>query len=343
MHAQRPPSRMPRLEILEDRLTPSGPGGNNPGVLPPQSNPFGATYGEWAARWWQWAYKQPVDTNPLFDETGARIANGQSGKVWFLAGVINVSGSAVRTGTVPAGKALFFPILNFEADNLAPPMDPPLNEAGLRALAKANIDGATDLRAEVDGRSITNLPAYRVQSPVFSITFPNNNIFQFFGFNVPAGTYSMPDGFVDDGYYLMLSPLSAGHHDIHFHGSVPDFGFTLDITYHLNVVGGNSSLAAAGLAGNASRPAAPASARGPAVDLSAASASFLVGSSAKGGASVAEAAPSRHGSAAAAQTTVAAPPHPATSILVGGPTARPRPSQAAGPLLFYDLRVGLNV
>src|SRR5262245_50717964 len=137
MHAPRPTSRRPRLEVLEDRLTLSGPGANNPGVLPPQSHPFGATYGEWAARWWQWAYKQPVDTNPLFDETGARIANGQSGKVWFLAGVINVSGSAERTGTIPAGKALFFPILNFEADNLAPPLDPPLDESGLRAQAKA--------------------------------------------------------------------------------------------------------------------------------------------------------------------------------------------------------------
>jgi hypothetical protein len=119
----------------------SGPGASNPGVLPPQSHPFGATYGEWAARWWQWAYKQPVDTNPLFQTGQVDLSQGQSGKVWFLGGVFNTSGTADRTGTVPAGKALFFPILNFEADNLAPPIKPPLDVAGLRALAAASVPG----------------------------------------------------------------------------------------------------------------------------------------------------------------------------------------------------------
>ena len=36
-----------RLEELESRLVMSASAGNNPGVLPPQSHPFGATYGEW--------------------------------------------------------------------------------------------------------------------------------------------------------------------------------------------------------------------------------------------------------------------------------------------------------
>jgi hypothetical protein len=178
-----------------------------------------------------------VDSNPLFDETGAAIANAQSGHVWFLAGVINVSGTAVRSGTIPTGKALFFPIINFEADNLCPPIVPPLDVAGLRALASASIAGAT-LEADVDGRVIQNPQQYHETSPVFSVTFPNNNVFQFFGCNVPAGTYSLPDGFVDEGYYLMLAPLSAGQHTIHFHGTVPSANFILDITYHLTVVGG---------------------------------------------------------------------------------------------------------
>jgi hypothetical protein len=161
-------SYRPYLEELETRLTMSG----NPGVFSPHSHPFGASYSQWAARWWQWAYSLPVPVNPLFDETGAQIASGQSGKVWFLAGVINVSGTAVRTGTIPAGKALLFPILNFEADNLCPPINPPLDVAGLRALAKSNIDlidPNTGLEADVDGRQIHNLKDFREQSPVFSV------------------------------------------------------------------------------------------------------------------------------------------------------------------------------
>src|SRR5258706_8430346 len=88
--------------------------GANPGVAPPQSNPYGASYGEWGSRWWQWAYSLPVSQNPLFDETGAFAANGQPYKqVFFLAGVYNSTGQAERTITVPAGTALFLPVVNY--------------------------------------------------------------------------------------------------------------------------------------------------------------------------------------------------------------------------------------
>jgi hypothetical protein len=58
----------------------------NPGVLRPQSHPFGRTYGEWSNAWWQWALSistTPDNNNPLLDPTGASCGNGQSGPVWF--------------------------------------------------------------------------------------------------------------------------------------------------------------------------------------------------------------------------------------------------------------------
>jgi hypothetical protein len=66
----------------------SKPVGNlgNPGVIPPQSKAHGMTYGEWSAKWWQWAYSLPVDQNPFFDtvvppndEGCTNGANGQLG------------------------------------------------------------------------------------------------------------------------------------------------------------------------------------------------------------------------------------------------------------------------
>ena len=36
----------------------------NPGILPPQANACGASYPEWAAKWWQWAVSFPVGSNP---------------------------------------------------------------------------------------------------------------------------------------------------------------------------------------------------------------------------------------------------------------------------------------
>src|SRR5262245_48651414 len=100
----------PQLEALADRLPPS-----SATIRPPQSNRFGQTYGEWSAAWWQWASSISVDHNPILDQTGADAAVGQAGHVWFLAG--NAGGTTERTVTVPAGTALFFPIVTFDAFN----------------------------------------------------------------------------------------------------------------------------------------------------------------------------------------------------------------------------------
>src|SRR4051812_21267521 len=76
----------------------------------PNAHPYGQSYGQWAADWWQWALAQPAATNPLLDATGARCANDQHGRVWFLAGT--TGGDANRTCTVPRGTAILIPVLN---------------------------------------------------------------------------------------------------------------------------------------------------------------------------------------------------------------------------------------
>ena len=98
----------------------------NPGVIPPNAKAYSMTYGEWSAKWWQWALSLPVGQNPFFDQGGdcSHGANGQVGPVWFLTGVINVSGMAERDCTVPVGKALLFPLINTECSTLDPPPVP---------------------------------------------------------------------------------------------------------------------------------------------------------------------------------------------------------------------------
>src|SRR5262245_3779309 len=49
----------------------------NPSVSPPQSNFRGLSYGEWSARFFQWAYSLPVTHHPLFDT--ADCSTGQTG------------------------------------------------------------------------------------------------------------------------------------------------------------------------------------------------------------------------------------------------------------------------
>jgi hypothetical protein len=195
----------------------------NPGVLPPNARPHGMTYGEWGARWWQWALAAPVPDNPLLDPTGEDCAVGQSGKVWFLAGTLG-SGTVVRECTVPVGTALFFPVLN--AAFIA--TEPFETEAFVHEQVKARVDtfDVSLLAVEVDGRSLQNLGAYRAHSPTFEITLPENNLF-----GAPAGTYGPAAA---DGYWVMLHPLPPGQHTIHIHGVFPNGG-VLDVTYHLLV------------------------------------------------------------------------------------------------------------
>jgi hypothetical protein len=209
----------------------------NAAVLPASAKPYGKTYGEWSAAWWRWALAIPADSNPITDQTGEDAAIGQSGSVWFLAG--NVGGVTARTVTVPAGKALFIPILNtiylgFPCDDRNLPgceIDQALEQAndvaGLLSFITPSMDGAT-LACEIDGAAVQNLTAGRVDSSaIYSVTLGADNVFGY-----PAGPYHPC---VDTGYYLMLAPLSAGSHTIHFAAANADNSFSLNVTYHMTV------------------------------------------------------------------------------------------------------------
>lgn len=201
----------------------------NPGVLPPNAKPFGKTYGEWNDAWVQWVMGISADRNPLLDDTGANCAEGQTGQVWFLAGALG--GQFTRSCNIPAGKPLFFPILNVWCDSSPAPH---ASYQELQACAGPQNDATHVMSVEVDGRSITNLHDYWSFTPPpnpFVETLPENNLYQYLGFPIPAGDY---DAYAE-GYYLMLAPLSRGVHVIHFHGEATDSGFVLDITYNLNI------------------------------------------------------------------------------------------------------------
>jgi hypothetical protein len=182
----------------------------DPLVFPPTSRPYGMTYEQWSARWWQWALATPRPTNPLLDTTGANCGVGQSGPVWFLAGTWG-SGSVARSCTVPAGKALFFPVMSA----VYVQETPDVSYEGQLAFAKAAMKGARGAAA-IDATQMQNLEQeYRFSSPSFSIQLPDDSLFN--GPSVvPAGTYEPAAAY---GIYLMVAPLSSGAHAINFQGS----------------------------------------------------------------------------------------------------------------------------
>lgn len=210
------------LALLTSLTSASAAGRNpNPGILPPNATPYGKTYGEWGAAWWQWALSMPTDRSALTDLTGEFFGENQSGPVWFRGTFAN---NRERTSTMPAGKALFMPVFNliygagvYDCDPTVPGV--PCDIPTLQAAAARNTEAATILEVTIDGVPVQNVTDYRAASPEpFTVTYPDNSVV-----GVPAGTYS-PN--VTDGYWLMIAPLSRGEHTIQVHVLAPntDFG-----------------------------------------------------------------------------------------------------------------------
>ena len=68
------------LVAAPDRATGAPPGGVT--IVDPDQKFFGRTYDDLAGDWWNWAAQGPIETFPLFDETGEFCDVGQSGKFW---------------------------------------------------------------------------------------------------------------------------------------------------------------------------------------------------------------------------------------------------------------------
>jgi hypothetical protein len=205
------------------------------GVFPPDSKPYGLTYGEWTAKWWQWAFSMPEPLNPLVDDTGRNCANNQTGPVWFLAGT--GGGAVTRECTIPSDKGILLPIINIACDSATEPaLD---TEEELRSCAKADQDLVIAKQITVDGVNIGNLDSYRFQSPLFSLTFPESNI---------AGVPPQTAQAISDGFWILLEPLPPGSHEIHFKAALGDptavgiTNFALDVRYLLTLVEGQTEV-----------------------------------------------------------------------------------------------------
>jgi hypothetical protein len=171
----------------------------------------------------------PDDKNhPFNDATGVNCARNQAGPVWFLVGS---SGHAVRSCTIPHGKAILFPTINNECSTAE---DPTLKtESDLRNCAVSNASYFKNFEVTIDGTPLKGIEKYNVVSQVSNVTFPSDHPM----FTAHPG----PSQSVSAGNWVLLGPLSPGTHEIHFKGQSIDFtgvathNFAQDGTYHLLV------------------------------------------------------------------------------------------------------------
>jgi hypothetical protein len=188
-----------------------------PQLLPKEKPVAGRSQEDWSILWWQWAQSFDRDESPVADRTGEHCAAKQSGEVWFLAGTYGTR-RTIRTCRVPAGKYLFFPLINYV---VYPTSDGQPTCASVTRDAAEMTDNPAALVLEVDGQRFEGLLSHRlVPRQCFDM-----------GAKAEPPYSAFPSA--ANGYYVMLRPLTSGTHTLNFGGALQSMQQA--VTYTLEV------------------------------------------------------------------------------------------------------------
>jgi len=183
-------------------------------VLVPLGTPVAdRTQEMWSARWWMWAASFD-GASPIQDTTGDLCGMRQMGEVFFLAGTYE-SRPVHRTCKVPAGKHLFFPLVNY----VVTPNGGISRCEEITAQARAMTDEPARMFLELDGKPLPDMKRQRIATSEC--------------FNVAAFSGGPKMMSASNGYWAMLKPLPAGKHTLHLGGALPSL--RQDVTYTLLV------------------------------------------------------------------------------------------------------------
>ena len=191
-------------------------------LLPPNASVAGHSQSDLSRIWWQWAGSFQSEDSPVFDRSGAKCGLKQSGRVWFLAGTYG-SRRVQRTCTVPRGRYLFFPLINYivmPCSGDAPCETRPPCDMVIETARDAT-DGPSLLILEIDGKRYSGLEQHRQATA---------GCFDPAALTPTAGA-AFPSA--SNGYYVLLAPLSPGAHVVNFGGILPSLSQA--VTYQLTV------------------------------------------------------------------------------------------------------------
>lgn len=217
-------------------ISPARGDSTRPLIAPINSVPAGQTYGRWAAAWWEWVLEIPAAENPNLDLTGQNCAQRQVDVVWFLGGSFGPD-PVVRTCTIPAGKSLFFPLIN--NGYFAFLSDPPEQRTEAFVRSQASCTQPAQIEVSIDGFEVPNPLQYFTgpsgsESPIFNVELPPGNVLGADATAIPELALTPS---AEQGYYLFLSALRPGRHTIRWVASGCTQGGKQDVTYHLKVDG----------------------------------------------------------------------------------------------------------
>jgi hypothetical protein len=172
-----------------------------------EDSPFGLSMGGWTARWWQWLVSIQKDKSPCLDDVGSKFDPVQQySDVIFMASTFG--GLTERTYCIPKEKSILLPIMNFATSFIESPNLK--TEADLISAAERHVGNMKHKSAVIDGRDVSEIEKFRIRSPIFELTYPENN-----AFDLRPGSSKA----ISDGYWIFLKPLSYGKHIIQVYGS----------------------------------------------------------------------------------------------------------------------------
>jgi hypothetical protein len=133
-----------------------------------------------------------------------------------------------RTCTIPAGRAVFFPIITLRCSGRG------AGDARLTACATASVNRVNFVQVDVDRQTVTaaDFPRGPVSGP---FRMRSNPVLVDFAAKNPFGAPRGRARLVADGFWVLLRPLKPGTtHTIQIRGRVRG-GFTTNVTYRIKV------------------------------------------------------------------------------------------------------------
>lgn len=234
------------LLLMTARSSSAGPAAAE--VLPPSSLPYGYSYEEWSAKFWQWTLGQSTKDYTSLGDPG--ICSGPASRVRFLGPSV-IGGDAIHVVTdhvtISAGTPLFFSIFALWQDNGNCPLSAftTFTPDQLAAFDEQSWSATTETSCTIDGVAVEGMEeptdsVYHVVSTPFSYTTAekDNALASALGATCVPGDFTIYPA-VADGVYLMIAPLSRGKHTIHIVGIVGPLNAPVaesDRTIDINVV-----------------------------------------------------------------------------------------------------------
>ncbi len=210
-----------------------------------EDSPFGITYDDWIARFWNWDYSIPLDpeTNTFagLNENGC-LVNKENSTVMLIDTA--VGGVWNQNCTISSNEGILIPLWTGECDQ------------GAKGLESASFKELSDCArgfdlGKIKGQvKVDNIPVATLDAVDYTTNIMNNvseiNTKQF-NVSIPDETHMSTERFgtfpaAAHGWFVFLKPLEPGDHTVYYENSVLPTTLsgagnvnTAQITYHLKV------------------------------------------------------------------------------------------------------------